>query len=159
MKRRQRKAPVTEQLKKHKAAYGGELRKTRAGRRGGRPLPKRGFVHLAMRSSKATGRWAFDKPAHWENIEEIAHRFGNKYNVAVLSIKPSGKSLHFVLRLRDASRYRPFIQAVSSAIMMAITGYSRWKKRPAGEKFWDYRPFTRVLDSPALSARDLRAFE
>jgi len=30
---------------------------------------------------------------------------------------------------------------------MQVTGYSRWQKAPKGFRFWDYRPFSRVLCS------------
>lgn len=39
--------------------------------------------------------------------------------------------------------YKPFIRALTGAIAMAVTGANRWK--PLKEKFWDRRPYSRVV--------------
>ena len=132
-------------IKKHKNAYGGELLKTRKGRRHGRPLSTRSTMHLVLRSSKAKGAWSFTKFDNDYKIREITERFAEKYGIRILSLANVGNHLHFHIKLSNRHTYRKFIRAVTAAIMMAITGASRWK--PLKEKFWDYRPFTRVLES------------
>lgn len=87
-----------------------------------------------------------------------------------------GNHLHLQIKLSNRFGYRPFIRAVTAAIAMAVTGRNRWtvgnhadqlegihskidgssataKKR---EKFWDYRPFTRVVKGfkAVLTLRD-----
>ena len=54
-----------------------------------------------------------------------------------------GNHLHLHLQLGNRYGYKPFIRATTAAIAMAITGASRWRK--IGVKFWDLRPFTRVV--------------
>jgi hypothetical protein len=49
------------------------------------------------------------------------------------------------IQLSHRRTYKPFIRAITSAIAMAITGLSRWTKHKRKIKFWDYRPFTRVI--------------
>ena len=130
-------------LKGQKLAYGGELLKTRAGRSGPRPLATRHSMHLVMRSSQAVGPLAFWTKENKRKIKEIVAKFSSKYGVQILSLANVGNHLHFHIKLGNRHTYKAFIRATSSAIAMAVTGKSRWKK--VASKFWDYRPFTRVV--------------
>ncbi len=50
------------------------------------------------------------------------------------------------IQLTNRLSYRPFIRAVTAAIAMAVTGLNRWTSKRLGKiKFWDYRPYTRVV--------------
>jgi REP element-mobilizing transposase RayT len=104
-------------------------------------------MHLVLRSSKAIGNWSFFRPANKNKIASIVQKFSEKYGVKILSFANVGNHLHFHIKLGNRFAYKPFIRAVSASIAMAITGASRWnplKKKP-GDRFWDYRPFTRVI--------------
>jgi REP element-mobilizing transposase RayT len=117
-------------------------------------------MHLVLRSSKAKGPMSFRK--HHKKIIEILNKFSQKYGVKILSIANVGNHIHMQIKLSNRYTYRPFIRAITSAIAMAVTGINRWTKqekigeenletetsgRSAKEKFWDYRPFTRVVKS------------
>jgi hypothetical protein len=130
-------------LRNESSAYGGELLKTREGRRRGRPLDTRSTMHLVLRSSKARGAWSFRH--HDARIRTLVGHFSRKYGVRVLSLANVGNHLHFQLKLTNRHAYRPFIRGLTSAIAMAVTGWSRWSPPPQGARFWDYRPFTRVV--------------
>lgn len=132
------------QLKFFKAqekAYGGELLKTRKGRAHGRPLATRSTMHLVLRSSKARGEWSFRR--HEAKIESILAKFAKKNGVKLLKIANVGNHIHLHIQLTTRHTYRAFIRAVTAAIAMAVTGTHRWK--PQKIKFWDYRPFTRIV--------------
>ena len=135
---------------KKSKAYGGELLKTRKGRAGPRPLATRDTMHLVLRSTKASGEWSFKK--HDGRIREIIAKFSRKYGVKVLSLANVGNHLHFQLKLGKRQLWNPFIRAVTATIAMAVTGVSRWNQPSQAKggrkgKFWDYRPFTRVVQS------------
>jgi hypothetical protein len=130
-------------LKNEPLAYGGSLLRTRAGRAHGRPLSTRDTMHLVLRSSRATGTQSFRR--HSGKVEAILRRFAAKYGVRILSLANVGNHLHLQVRLGNRRHYNPFIRAVTAAIAMAVSGASRWNK--AKEKFWDYRPFSRVVKS------------
>jgi REP element-mobilizing transposase RayT len=132
-------------LKNQKSAYGGELLKTRKGRAHGRPLDTKNTMHLVLRSSKARGEWSFRYKNNSLKIKDIVSKFSDKYGVKVLSLANVGNHLHFQIKLTNRQTYKPFIRAITSAIAMAITHASRWN--PSQGKFWDYRPFTRVIQS------------
>jgi len=129
------------QLKSAEKSYGGDLRKKRKGRQGGRPLAVKSSMHLVLRSSQATGRWSFLR--HHKRIQSIVDRFAKKYGVRILSLADVGNHLHFHIQLSSRHTYRAFIRAVTASIAMAVTGASRWNKLKV--KFWDCRPFTRVI--------------
>lgn len=141
-----KKSPQLELLEKQNKAYGGELRKTRKGRRSGRPLSVRDTMHLVLRSSKAKGDWSFRSPKNEAEIKRILKKFSGKYGVKILSLANVGNHLHFQIKLSNRHVWRPFIRAITAAIAMAVTGKNRWRQENRG-RFWDYRPFTRVVRS------------
>ena len=136
-------------LKNQNSAFGGELLKTRKGRARPRPLSTRETMHVVLRSTKAKGDWSFAKAPNRKKIDAILKRFSRRYGVKVLSYANVGNHLHFHVKLGNRYLYAPFIRALTGAIAMAITGTSRWKrlKRAPKDRFWDYRPFTRVVKS------------
>jgi hypothetical protein len=163
-----KRSPQLKLLKNQKSSYGGELFRTRRGRSTPRPLDTRNTMHLVLRSSKAVGEWSFKRPKNERRIQEITDRFSEKYGVRIMSIGNVGNHLHFQIKLGSRFTYRPFIRAITAAIAMAVTGASRWNRlesilthkadlstarSESGEKalqtnrFWDYRPFTRVIQS------------
>lgn len=143
-------------MKNQPKSYGGELLKTRKGRTHGRPLDTKNTLHLVMRSSKAKGNWSFKKPSNENKIKEILLKFSKKYGVRILSLANVGNHLHLQIKLSHRITYFPFIRAITAAIAMAVTGASRWNKLKTRLHFWDYRPFTRVVQSlrAVLNLRD-----
>ena len=132
-------------IKKQKLEYGGELLKTRKGRSGPRPLDTKNTIHLVLRSTKAKGEWSFLKPENDKKIRRILQKFSVKYTIQILSFSNNGNHLHIHIKLVSRYTYKPFIRAITAAIRMAVTKVSRWNK--SKEKFWDLRPFTRVVVS------------
>ncbi len=137
-----RKQKQTEMFKKFSHSYGGELQKKRKGRAHARPIDTRATMHMVLRSTKAKGEWSFKK--HDKKITNILNKFAIKYGVKIFSLANVGNHLHFHLKISNRHTYKPFIRAITSAIAMAVTKGSRWKK--LGQKFWDYRPFTRIVN-------------
>jgi hypothetical protein len=143
-----------------KSAYGGSLRNTRRGRKGARPLSTRQSMHLVLRSSKAKGAQSFLRPQNAKRIKSVVDKFSFIYGVQILSQANVGNHLHLHLRLGNRYGYKPFIRAITGAIAMAVSGRNRWttsksltKESVSGseqnvraERFWDFRPFTRVVE-------------
>ncbi len=136
-----------ELFKKQELAYGGKLLKTRKGRTSGRPLVTRQTMHLVLRSTHAKGKWSFLEPKNKTATREILKKFAAKYGVKLLHGANVGNHIHLEIQLTNRHTYKPFIRAVTAAIAMKVTGVSRWKtKEEAGiKRFWDLRPFTRVV--------------
>jgi len=132
---------------KKSSAYGGSLLKTCKGRSGPRPLATRDSMHLVLRSSKARGEWSFFKKKNARAVNAILSKFSQRHFVRILSKAIVGNHIHLHIQLRSRSTYKAFIRAITSAIAMAITGASRWRplKTCARDRFWDLRPFTRIV--------------
>jgi REP element-mobilizing transposase RayT len=134
-------------LKDEPKAYGGELRNTRHGRSCARPLDTRNTMHLVLRSSQAVNEWSFWR--HKNKIRIITAKFSHKYGISVVSMANVGNHLHFQIKLSNRFTYNPFIRALTSAIAMAVTKVSRWNQQVRAKtiknRFWDNRPFTRVV--------------
>jgi REP element-mobilizing transposase RayT len=128
-------------------AYGGTLMKTRKGRaKGGRPIVTRHSMHLVLRSTKATGKMSFrylDNPAL---IRRLIKKYSERFHVRILSAANVGNHLHLHIKIKQRQSYAGFIRALTGAIAMAISGRHRWSEAKEKLKFWDYRPFTRVVE-------------
>jgi len=118
-------------------------------------------MHLVLRSSKAVGDWSFRRGHNKAKIQKLAQRFAQKNGVRILSLANVGNHLHFHIKLSSRFAYRPFIRGLTAAIAMAITGANRWTgglggRRGTKERFFDYRPFTRIVigRSAFLALRD-----
>lgn len=140
-----RKGSQLSLIKKEKSDYGGKNSTTRLGRSRPRPLAVKKTMHLVLRSTQATGQQSFKRYA--KAIKEIVGKFGRKHHVHVISYVNVGNHLHLQIRLGHRGAFKPFIRAITSAIMMKVTGVSRWAKKKSAKKFWDQRPFTRICTS------------
>ncbi len=130
------------------------LFRTRYGRRrGGRPLTLRnqGTVHLVLRSSLARGAWSLRR--HGPVVDAILRRFAAKYTVRIHTYANAGNHLHLHLSISSRANYKAFIRAITGAIAMAVTKASRWRNALKGRRFWDLRPFTRLVTTRAAFER------
>jgi hypothetical protein len=145
-------------LKNQPSAYGGELLKTRKGRARPRPLSTRETMHLVLRSSKARGDWSFRQPKNARAVKTLTTKFAARYGVKIIHAANVGNHLHFHVKLTNRRTYAPFIRALTAAIAMAVTGASRWRplKKTVKGRFWDYRPYSRVVQGyrAPLTLRD-----
>jgi REP element-mobilizing transposase RayT len=119
-------------FKQFKNDYGGELLRSRAGRMHGRPLSSRSTMHLVLRSTQARGDWSFRRPGNARRVRAIVSKFAAKYGVRLISFANVGNHLHLHIKLSNRFSYAPFIRAVTSAIVMAVTGRTRWTKKANG---------------------------
>ena len=126
--------------------YGGELRKTRKGRATARPLAYRQTMHVVLRASLAKGEWSFRRAKNYKNVCRLVEKFAVMYEVHILSMANVGNHLHLHVKFVNRPTYNAFIRALSGAIVMAVTGRNRWTKKTKEKlKFWDHRPYSRIV--------------
>jgi REP element-mobilizing transposase RayT len=135
-------------IKRPMLAYGGELRK-KAKNRGHRPLVYRsGTVHLCLRSTKAIGRHSFLSPSLKKQVDVFVRSFSKQKGVHILSFANVGNHIHLHVKLINSTLYRAWIRGLSSGLAMLSMGLEGFKKlKEEGKKFWDQRPFSRVIQS------------
>ncbi len=125
--------------------YGGILR-NKAKNRGARPLSKKDSLHVVMRSSLAKGNWSFRNPEVMTKIGEFIQEFSSKKGIQILSLANVGNHLHLHVKITNRTLYKAWIRGLTSAIAMLVAkrkGLEELKRE--NKKFWDYRPFTRVI--------------
>ncbi|MGZ3652017.1 MAG: transposase [Bdellovibrionota bacterium] len=123
--------------------FGGDYLKTRLGRSTPRPLLRGARMHFVMRSTLAKGPWSFRRGGNLAKVESLLQKFARKHGVNIHRAAVQTNHLHLLLEISSARGYKRFIRAVTAAIAMAVTNASRWN--PLGLRFWDRRPFSRVL--------------
>jgi REP element-mobilizing transposase RayT len=142
-----KRSPQLKFLGNEPGAYGGDLQTTRKGRAQGRPIATKHTMHLVLRSTKARGEWSFKKSENENKIAVIFRKFGAKFGVKVLSLANVGNHLHAQIKIGNRFIFANFLRAVTGAIAQTVTGRTRWGKQREKLKFWDRRPFTRVVKS------------
>jgi REP element-mobilizing transposase RayT len=129
-------------FKPERSEHGGNLKNPQKRRR---PLAIRSTMHLVLRSSQAHKERSFRR--HQRAIDKILKNFAEKYQVELLSTANVGNHLHLHMRPDSRKSYQRFIRAITAAIMMHVTGYSRWNPKPEGFQFWDLRPYSRIIST------------
>jgi putative transposase len=125
---------------KESSTHGGSLKNACKRQR---PLSTKQSMHLVLRSKQATHKWSLR--LYRKDIDIILRRFAYKYRVQILSYANVGNHLHLHIRLHNRRNYRAFIRAISAAIMMKVTGFCQWRPKPEGFRFWEHRPFSRIV--------------
>ncbi len=132
--------------------YGGILLNKRKNRTYARPISTSKSMHLVLRSSKSVDEKSFKTPKNRKLIGEILAKFSIKYGVHIISLANVGTHLHLHIKIAKRTGYLRFIRAVTSAIAMGVSGRNRRTMRSVQdgirikEKFWDYRPFSRIIE-------------
>ena len=122
--------------------FGGSLIKGNA--REPRPISVQRPIHLVMRSSLATGELSFLRARRPRLIHELVHRLGRAHGVKIYRFANSGNHLHFIIRPVSRKAFLRFIRAITGLIARITLGVERGRAKNL--KFWDARPFTRILE-------------
>jgi len=127
-------------LKKQKLEFGGKEFKN-YNPNSSRPLAVKTPIHVVMRAPMARAHLSmlfYDK-----EIRKIIKKQSEKSGVKIHDFANSGNHLHFVCTLTRIDGWKAFIRAVSGLIARTVLGAERGKA--IGAKFWEARPWTRIL--------------
>jgi REP element-mobilizing transposase RayT len=122
--------------------FGGALIKGNP--REARPVSTKRPMHLVMRSTFTRGERSFLRPARAKQIKELVQRTSQRHGVKVYRFANSGNHLHMIVLPRSRNGFNAFIRAISGLIARLTLGVERGRAK--GLKFWDARPFTRILE-------------
>lgn len=124
-------------------AFGGILMRRAAYRRA-RPLSTKQALHLVLRSSQARGSWSFLTAKNRQIVDSVLTKFARKYGVKIYQRGVARDHIHLLVRTTNRFAYRAFIRALSGAIALKVSGANRFQG--LRKRFWDYRPFSRVVE-------------
>lgn len=129
-------------LKQMKFFGGSLLKKSHA--KTARPLSTKHAMHLVLRSSQARGEQSFRHYSNQKKIEKAFFARAKKYGIKVYQFANVGNHIHALIRVKNRHTWKPFIRALTAEITLIVTGANKLKALK--EKFWDQRPFTRIVD-------------
>ncbi len=141
-----------------KLSFGGSQLKSNP--KTARPIATKKAMHVVMRSTHARGQRSF--LFHSKEIEKIFKKQARNCGVNIYDLANAGNHLHLVIRVPSRRLYMRFIRASSGLIARQVLARERGKaqKTPPEHfcsgafsskgvgrllKFWDARPFTRVV--------------
>lgn len=132
--------PMFEKLKAKD--FGGET--LRGNPREQRPLSLKRPLHLVMRSTLAKGEHSFIQPKRARAIRALIERSAKTQGVKIYRFANSGNHLHLIVLPPSRKTFSRFIRTICGLIARLTLGVERGKAK--GLKFWDARPFTRILE-------------
>lgn len=105
-------------------------------------------MHLVLRSSKAKGQFSFGHK-NAGRVRQIVDAHCSRYGVKLIEYSNNFNHLHMLLRFPSRAVYLRFIRSITGHIALAVTKANKNEglKTILGGKFWDFRPFTRVIRS------------
>ncbi|MGZ3723959.1 MAG: hypothetical protein ACXVA9_13545 [Bdellovibrionales bacterium] len=109
-----------------------------------RPLGRRNWIHLVLKSDKAVGKLSFLHAPNKTAVQKILKDKARKFGVSIADQANVGNHIHLKIRITSRDGFQKFLKAVTSLIARKVTGAR--KGRPFG-KFWQHLAFTRVLKS------------
>ncbi len=130
-------------LTKSARAFGGTLLKDKRNRTA-RPIDTKRPMHLVLRSTQAVGRQSFLSPRNAKRVAQTIKHFAERNGVRLYQVGNSGNHLHLLIRVTNRHTWKRFIRGLTSALAYVVGAYR--KGEALQTKFWDFRPFTRVVE-------------
>jgi REP element-mobilizing transposase RayT len=109
-----------------------------------RPISTKTAMHVVLRSSLAKGNRSMLNPGKSIAIKKLVHDHADNFNIKIHEFTNTGNQLHMLIKVGNRNSYLRFIRTVTGLIARVALGVERGKKM--GVKFWDMRPYTRVVD-------------
>jgi REP element-mobilizing transposase RayT len=122
--------------------FGGSLLK-KSNAKSARPLSTKHAVHVVLSSSKATGEWSLRSLKNQKIVERVLKRLAKLYGIKIYEFGNVGNHVHILIKLPHRKVFSPFIRALSGTIALKATGSNKLSKLK--NKFWDQRPWTRIV--------------
>jgi len=108
-----------------------------------RPMDSKKALHLVLKSSQATGEKSFKSEKYEAKIWGIISHHAEKTGIKIYEYANGGNHLHLLLHAKHRDDYTAFIRAITGLIARTVGESERGK--PLKKKFWDARPFSRIV--------------
>lgn len=122
--------------------FGGSTLKGNA--REKRPFHKNMFTHLVMRSRLAVGEKSMLRSQNRRLLEGIVRNAGKLFSVKIERYVNVGNHLHILIKAPTKLSQSNFLRTISGRIVRHIMKVEKGKPGRF-EKFWDSKPFTRLV--------------
>jgi hypothetical protein len=137
-----KRLPLPDTWRKDRFCFGGALLK-RSHAQGKRPFSRKLALHVVLRSSQAQGERSLLRRSRAVGavIFEEAARTGLKVHGAA----NAGNHLHLLVQAPSRERLAAFLRAIAGRIAMLVCNAAKGRPLPSGTRFWDQRPFSRLV--------------
>lgn len=126
-----------------KKSFGGSLLKGNP--RSKRPISTKKPMHLVLRSSFAKGSFSMQQSKNRNRIKAVVNKLSNRFSIKVYRFANSGNHLHMLVHPSSRQAYLHFIRALSGIIARIVLNAERGSASMI-DRFWDSRPFTRIVE-------------
>ncbi len=121
-------------------SFGGSLNQGK--RKSARPIVTKRPMHLVLRSSNAKGELSLIRESAF--IRLLIQRMAKGFHVQVYEQAINGNHIHLLVKAMTRDGFKQFSMGLSGRIAQRMTGAT--KGAPLEKKFWDFSPFTRVVE-------------
>ena len=137
---------LSEEFQLKKEFGGAHLKNSHAKK--ARPISTKQAMHLTLRSSKAKGSRSFLLNRQRSLlIEKKVHDQARKFGVKIYRYANVGNHLHLLVRATHRREFTHFLRSISGLIARIALRAERGAAKLSGiTKFWDQRPWTRILN-------------
>ena len=132
-----------------------------------RPISSRDPIHLVFKANRENVPGGLRAPRRYRLIYLLCDRYARRFFIKIESVSVQGDHLHFIVRTSRRSTLQNFLRVFSGQVSQqlanngltrsgdvtdtpAIASPGRGSKSLVvneRQKFWKYRPFTRVVKS------------
>ena len=123
--------------------FGGRLLGQNGHAREARPVSPKHSMHLVLRSDRARGANSMRHKRHRRRIDQLVYKQAKLRKIRIYKYANVGNHLHILLKPSSRAAYVAFIKALSGLIARQILKAE--KNAAKGLKFWNQRPFSRVV--------------
>ncbi len=109
-----------------------------------RPLGRKNWIHLVLKSDKAVGKSSLLNAPNKIAVQKILKDKARKFGVSIADEANVGNHIHLKIRITSRDGFQKFLKAVTTLIARKVTGARKGK--PFG-RFWQGLAYTRVLKS------------
>jgi REP element-mobilizing transposase RayT len=143
MKKRHQQLKFTDPRMKNMLQFGGSLLK-KSNAKTARPISTKHAMHIVLKSSLAKGEWSLLSPKNQKMVDKALRTLTKKYGIKIYEFANVGNHLHLLIKLNNRFTFKPFIRALAGCIALKVTGANKFKGLK--HKFWDYRPWSRIVE-------------
>jgi REP element-mobilizing transposase RayT len=109
-----------------------------------RPISTQHAMHVVLRSSKAKGDWSLHSPRNLKLVERTLKKLAHQFGITIYRYAIVSNHIHILLKLSNRFTFAPFMRALAGTIALKVTGANKLKALT--EKFWDFIPWSRVVE-------------
>ena len=129
-------------FKNSKLFFGGEYLKN-SNPKTARPISVKNAMHVVLRSSHAKKQLSFLSKSRCFKIQSIINKQAKKFNIKIYSKSINSNHIHLLIKLNTRDSFSKFIKVITSRIACITMGVKKGKAKYL--KFWDSRPYSRII--------------